>query len=108
MAKCLRTLCEAAETNWDLVLATQVKCQAITNQLMCAAGDQPTANGGDPKAFSAMFVTYLLGQLDEIRQSLPSEVSLYSKIYLLFVLSIIPKLIIFTQALHNITFIVPS
>lgn len=82
MAKCLRTLCETAETNWDLVLATQVKCQAITNQLMCAAGDQPAANGGDPKAFSAMFVTYLLGQLDEIRQSLPSEVSLYSKIYL--------------------------
>ncbi|ETS73708.1 hypothetical protein PFICI_14654 [Pestalotiopsis fici W106-1] len=79
MASCLRMLCEAAETNWDLVLATQVKCQAITNQLMCAAGDQPAANGGDPKSSSAMFVTYLLRQLDEIRQSLPPEISLYSK-----------------------------
>ncbi|KAH6653094.1 hypothetical protein BKA67DRAFT_568558 [Truncatella angustata] len=78
MASCLRILCEAAETDWDLVLATQVKCQAITNQLMCAAGDQPAANGGDPKSSSAMFVTYLLGQLDEIRQSLPSQICLYS------------------------------
>ncbi|KAK8062461.1 hypothetical protein PG997_014558 [Apiospora hydei] len=71
MANSLRILGESGESDWDYLLATQVKCQIITNQLTCSPKDHPVESAESSKSASTMLVTYLLQQLNEIRQTLP-------------------------------------
>ncbi|KAI1412437.1 hypothetical protein F5Y13DRAFT_163584 [Hypoxylon sp. FL1857] len=82
---CLRVLSEGRETYLDALLAMQVKCQIITNQLTCSSPDE-MAGAEDPKALSAVLSTALLRQLGNIRQTLPAEVGSQSsaKFYLLY------------------------
>ncbi|KAI1139781.1 hypothetical protein F5Y05DRAFT_411965 [Hypoxylon sp. FL0543] len=70
---CLRILGEGRETYLDTLLATQVKCQLITNQLSCY-GFNETQGAEDAKALSTILSTALLRQLDSIRQGLPAEI----------------------------------
>ncbi|KAI1780619.1 hypothetical protein F4818DRAFT_396279 [Hypoxylon cercidicola] len=72
MDDCLRLLCEGRETPLDIVLATQVKCQIITYQLTRPSASDP-AGGESSKTQSTMLTAALLRQLNEIRQSLPTQ-----------------------------------
>ncbi|KAI1381383.1 hypothetical protein F4677DRAFT_402845 [Hypoxylon crocopeplum] len=72
MDDCLRLVSEGRETHLDMLLATQVKCQIITNQLTCPSPGE-FMGGESSKAPSAVLVAALLGQLSDIRQNLPAQ-----------------------------------
>ncbi|KAI2617419.1 hypothetical protein GGR54DRAFT_641069 [Hypoxylon sp. NC1633] len=73
MDNCLRFLSEGRETHLDILLATQIKCQIITNQLSCPPAGELL--GGDSSRAPWIFLTAaLLRQLDDIRQNLPAQV----------------------------------
>ena len=79
MNSCLRILGEGKETHLDILLATQLKCQLITNQLTCSQMNEPV-DGEILKAPQAMLMTALLRQLSDIRQTLPAQIRSESKI----------------------------
>ncbi|KAI0181837.1 hypothetical protein GGR52DRAFT_57594 [Hypoxylon sp. FL1284] len=72
MDECLRILSEGKETQGDIVLAAQVKCQIITYQLTRPPTNYP-AGGESLKAPSTILTDALLRQLNDIRQSLPAD-----------------------------------
>ncbi|KAI1099756.1 hypothetical protein F4804DRAFT_73532 [Jackrogersella minutella] len=70
---CLRILGDGKETRLDIHLVTQIKCQLIKNQITCPSSDE-TARVETPKAPSVALSTALLRQLNDIRQSLPTDI----------------------------------
>jgi hypothetical protein len=82
MDDCLRILVEGGETESDFHLATQVKCQIITNQLNCAAAND-SRDMASSKSYTALLATALLQQLDDIQHRLPVQVYSESQ-YLVF------------------------
>lgn len=81
MDKCLSILSEGKETPLDIILATQVKCQLITNQLTYNPLDESVSQESSSQ-LPVVLRTALLGQLNAIRQSLPSQIHSDSKIAL--------------------------
>ncbi len=72
MDDCIRILGEGRETDLDILLATQIKCHIITNQLTCPSMDE-SVDGDTLKAPPAVLITAMLEQLGDIRQCLPSR-----------------------------------
>ncbi|OTB14791.1 hypothetical protein K445DRAFT_127374 [Daldinia sp. EC12] len=70
---CLRILEEEKETQMDILLTTQVRCQIISNQLTCSLGNQPPG-AENPRAASTSLVAALLRELGNIRRNLPAEI----------------------------------
>lgn len=68
MDVCLSIMSEQGESNLDMLLALQVKCQIITNQLTNSGVDEPM---GGP---STVLLTALLAQLNDIRRNLPTQI----------------------------------
>lgn len=67
--ECLSVLAEGTETDLDILLVTQTKCQIIANSLTCSQSDEPAEsehfNGPSPVLMAAM-----KGRLSDIKQSL--------------------------------------
>ncbi|KAK3332377.1 hypothetical protein B0T19DRAFT_415483 [Cercophora scortea] len=71
---CLRMLSQGTETYMDIILATQVKCQIITDQLTCPSTDPSLGETGESiKRPSPFLISALRGQVNEIRQSIPEQ-----------------------------------
>lgn len=79
MDDCIRILSEGQETQLDILLATQVKCHVITNQVTCSCTED-SAEGENSKAPSTALFTAMLSQLNVIRKSLPDRFRSESKI----------------------------
>lgn len=77
MDRCLDLLEERKETHFDILLATQIKCQHITNQLNQALIDPSLGQAPEPP--STILVNALSRQLDRITQSVSSEMKSQSK-----------------------------
>jgi hypothetical protein len=74
----VRILAEEKETELDILLVTQAKCQVITNQVTrCPA--EIAAEGEGSKAIPAYFVKAMQLQLQDIRKSLPLEMQSNSR-----------------------------
>ncbi|KAJ4387719.1 hypothetical protein N0V93_008318 [Gnomoniopsis smithogilvyi] len=71
--ECLSTLAEGSETELDILLTMQIKCQIITNSLTCPFPDEAVGNeslnGPPPVLMAAM-----KGRLNDIKQSLPPQI----------------------------------
>ncbi len=78
MDECVRLLGNGPETPLDLLLATQVKCQIITNQLTCPSSDGPVQGecAGPP---STALASAMLAKLADIRQNLLAQSQSESK-----------------------------
>lgn len=74
---CLGILAQGRETDLDLLLATQVKCQIITNSLTCPHFDSFEDEGSTLPP--AVLMKAMLGRLNDIRQSLPALMRTESK-----------------------------
>lgn len=76
--ECLSVLAEGSETDLDILLAMQIKCQIITNSLTCPHSDgeseNESSNGMPPVLMAAM-----KGRLNDVKQSLPSQTQTASK-----------------------------
>ncbi|KAI1803832.1 hypothetical protein F4811DRAFT_553484 [Daldinia bambusicola] len=83
---CLRILEEGKETHLDILLAMQVRCQIIINQLTCPPGNQPPGVE-TPKITAPSLVAALLRELDNIRRKLPPDIEamITTQFYLCFV-----------------------
>jgi len=68
----LRVLSEEKETELDILLVAQAKCQVITNQITSYPTEQ-AAEGEGSKAPPAYFVKAMELQLEDILKSLPAE-----------------------------------
>lgn len=68
MEACINILSDRAETEMDLVLVTQVKCQLITHQLDDSSTLQPSLSG-TTKSPSLILIHSLLRQLDGIKDA---------------------------------------
>jgi len=68
----IRALSEENETELDILLVTQAKCQVITNQITSCAAEQ-AAEGEGSKAPPAYFVKAMQLQLQDIQKNLPVE-----------------------------------
>ncbi|KAI1451221.1 hypothetical protein F4805DRAFT_452224 [Annulohypoxylon moriforme] len=84
LEECLRFFSERGETHMDILLAAQIRCQIITNHLSCAPSDE-IIGIETPKAPSATLAMALLRQLNDIRQSLPTDIASHrtTRFYLL-------------------------
>jgi hypothetical protein len=69
----LRILSEEKETELDVLLVAQAKCQVITNQITSYPTEQATGGEGS-KAPPAYFVKAMELQLQDIQKSLPIEI----------------------------------
>ncbi|KAI5459715.1 hypothetical protein BGZ63DRAFT_388528 [Mariannaea sp. PMI_226] len=67
VSECVSILSEGSETHLDSVLAAQVKCHLITNQLSSPSSRESSG----PAPLSRILFLALLGQLEDIRKSLP-------------------------------------
>lgn len=74
MDGCLRILHEGTDTYLDSVLAAQVRCQIIRNQVTCSTADN-AGEGESLIAPSASMATALLKQLTDLSKSLPANVA---------------------------------
>lgn len=72
MDDCVRILSAGQETQLDILLATQVKCNVITTQVTCSS-EEDSAEGENSKAPSTALYTAMLSQLNAIRKSLPEQ-----------------------------------
>ncbi|KAH6890687.1 hypothetical protein B0T10DRAFT_561185 [Thelonectria olida] len=72
ISDCVRILSEGTETQLDILLATQVKCQLITNQLSCPPDDE-FAGSDSTNALPKILYATLQRQLGEIGQGLPLD-----------------------------------
>ncbi|KAF5012752.1 hypothetical protein FDECE_1172 [Fusarium decemcellulare] len=73
MEECLNIMSQGTETPLDIVLATQVKCQIIIQQLDSPSSIPPTIDDIS-RSPSSILATALMRQLDEIREGLPSSI----------------------------------
>ncbi|KAI1471988.1 uncharacterized protein F4812DRAFT_201402 [Daldinia caldariorum] len=82
---CLRILEEGKETYLDILLAMQVRCQIIINQLTCPPGDQPPGVE-TPKITAPSLVAALVRELHNIRRKLPADIEamITAQFYLCF------------------------
>ncbi|PSR84367.1 hypothetical protein BD289DRAFT_262295 [Coniella lustricola] len=71
--RCLSVLAEGQETKLDILLATQVRCQIITNSLTCLQLDED-AREEVSNVPSKGLITAMLGRLNDLRQSLPEHI----------------------------------
>ncbi|KAK3379003.1 hypothetical protein B0T24DRAFT_144101 [Lasiosphaeria ovina] len=79
MDVCLGMAGEGRETALDIVLATQIKCQLITNHLTVSEeGDE----GAAKTPVSAVLVAALLSQSNAVRQSVPAHMQSHKIIQL--------------------------
>jgi len=69
----VRVLSEESETELDVLLVTQAKCQVITNQITSCPAER-AAEGGDSNAPPVYFVKAMQLQLQDIRKSLPTDI----------------------------------
>ncbi|KAK3391310.1 hypothetical protein B0H63DRAFT_389631 [Podospora didyma] len=69
---CLRILGKGQETPLDRVLSLQVRCQIINNQVTSPADEAEEESSKAP--MSGMLISALLGQLADIRDSLPAHI----------------------------------
>ncbi|KAK6446169.1 hypothetical protein FP744_10002418 [Trichoderma asperellum] len=68
---CARTLSQGTQSNLDILLATQIRCQLITNRITCPVTENTESGGLNPP--SRMIYLALLRQLDDIRHNLPAK-----------------------------------
>jgi hypothetical protein len=73
MDEYVRVLSEEKETELDILLVTQVKCQVISNQITSCPVEQATEGEGS-KVPPPYFVKAMQLQLQDIRKSLPVEI----------------------------------
>ncbi|KAI1327773.1 hypothetical protein F5Y16DRAFT_370892 [Xylariaceae sp. FL0255] len=72
LRECLQTLSTEKEPN-DILLAAQVNCQLITNQLTCFSSD--TSSGGEElERPPVALLVAMLDMLESTRQSLPANI----------------------------------
>jgi hypothetical protein len=72
MDNCLEIIMNGLETELDSLLAVQVKCHLLTNQLITLPSDEQV---GEPSAegSSTVLINALLGQLQSIERALPAH-----------------------------------
>ena len=78
MEECLNIIGEGTETQMDIILAAQIKCQIIKNRLSCS----PTGERGEQSNTSGPsedLITALLQQVIEIQQNLPHQIQSQGK-----------------------------
>lgn len=72
MEECLGIISEGTDTEMDMLLAAQINCQLITNQLSSPAGE---------RGHSQSLLAALLQQVATIRQRLPPRLQSESMHY---------------------------
>ncbi|KAK4182418.1 hypothetical protein QBC35DRAFT_510013 [Podospora australis] len=86
MSECLRILTEESETQFDILLTAEIKCQLIANQLLSPSSEE-TGHGSEGFIKpSHMLILALLAQLDDLQRSLPPCIQ-ESRIAQLYILS---------------------
>ena len=78
MEDCVLVLSEAAETDLDVLLITQVRCHVTMDQMTRSPVDW-VLGGQDSKGAPAYFVSAMQMQLDNIRRNLTINVQLNSQ-----------------------------
>ena len=79
MNECLSILYKGAETEMDIMLAMQVKCQIITNQLTYHHFDDELEREMTSMSMSTLLIKSLLERIGNIQQSCPSQIRSHSK-----------------------------
>lgn len=100
MDGCLRVLGEGKETQLDMLLATQVKCHIISNQLTCPPVYESV--GGENWTAPAALITALLSQLRDIRQKLPAHILSHSENLPLFQIITMAEKILTIYSYHTV------